>query len=58
MGVELKWDKTKEAAIKQILDRNYPEAIRDYTGEIVLVGISYDEKKKRHSCRIERMDKG
>ena len=57
MVVELKWDKTKEAAIKQILDRNYPEAIRDYIGEVVLVGISYDEKKKSHSCRIERMDK-
>jgi hypothetical protein len=31
--------------------------LKDYTGEIVLVGINYDEKKKVHSCKIERAEK-
>ena len=31
--------------------------LKDYTGEIGLVGINYDEKKKVHSCKIERAEK-
>ena len=31
------------------------KSILDYGGEIFAVGISYDEKTKRHSCRIEKM---
>ena len=53
MVVELKWNKSTEGAIEQINERNYPAAIRDYGGEIVLVGINYDEKTKKHSCLIE-----
>ena len=53
--VELKWNKTSEAAIKQIKDRNYPEVLRDYKGEILLVGINYDEKTKVHSCKIDKI---
>lgn len=36
-------------------ERNYPAVLKDYGGEIVLVGISYDAKKKAHSCVIERI---
>ena len=53
--VELKWNKTSDAAIKQIKDRNYPEVLRDYKGEILLVGINYDEKTKVHSCKIDKI---
>lgn len=53
--VELKWNKTAEAAIKQIKEKNYPAVLQDYSGEIVLVGINYDEKTKEHTCRIERI---
>lgn len=55
MVVELKWNKSSEGAIGQIKEKNYPAVIKDYGGEIVLVGINYDEKTKKHSCLIERV---
>jgi hypothetical protein len=51
--VELKWNKTAEAAIAQIKNKNYPQALEGYGSEILLVGINYDEKTKEHTCRIE-----
>ena len=51
--MELKWDKSVEAAIEQVLKRNYPEKLVDRTGYIFLVGINYDKESKKHSCRIE-----
>ncbi|MCI8694103.1 MAG: AAA family ATPase [Lachnospiraceae bacterium] len=53
--VELKWNKSSEGAIRQVKERNYPAVLKDYGGEIVLVGIAYDAKKKAHSCVIERI---
>ncbi len=55
--VELKYDKTAKAAIEQIKDRQYTKALEGYTGEILLVGISYDKesKDKPHSCVIETL---
>lgn len=53
--VELKWNNTVEAAIAQIKDRKYPAVLENYGGDIVLVGINYDEKSKTHSCKIERI---
>ena len=59
--VELKWNRSAESAIDQIRRKQYPEAIREYTGEILLVGINYDKNAKagnrRHTCRIERLQK-
>lgn len=54
---ELKWDKDVHAALKQIKERKYPDSITDYTGEILLVGISYDTDSKEHSCIIEKYEK-
>jgi hypothetical protein len=51
--VELKWKQSAEGAIAQIRERKYASWIENYTGEILLVGISYDEKKG-HTCRIEK----
>ncbi len=51
--IELKWNKTAEGAIAQIKNKNYPYVLRDYDGEILLVGVNYDEKTKVHSCVIE-----
>ena len=53
--VELKWNKSSEGAIQQIKERDYPAVLKDYSGEVVLVGISYEAKKKAHSCVIERV---
>ena len=51
--VELKWDKSADAAISQIKQKQYPESLQGYAGEILLVGIDYDKKTKEHSCVIE-----
>lgn len=53
--IELKWDKSSEGAIQQIKERDYPAILKDYGGEVVLVGINYEVKKKVHSCVIERV---
>jgi len=53
MIVELKWDKSADAAIKQIKNRKYPEVLRDYKGNVLLVGVNYSKKTKKHECTIE-----
>ena len=56
--VELKWNQSADGAIRQILDRRYPEALKGYGGDILLVGISYEKEapagKRTHQCRIEK----
>ena len=54
--IELKHNQPAGTAIEQIKAKNYPEKIAEYTGEIVLVGISYDDEKG-HNCQIERLVK-
>lgn len=51
--VELKWNKNVHTAIQQIRGKNYPQSLLAYTGNILLVGISYDKESKVHECRIE-----
>ena len=51
--VELKWNKNVHTAIQQIRDKNYPQSLLAYTGNILLVGISYDKESRVHECRIE-----
>ena len=53
--IELKKDEAAGTAITQIKERRYPQAIEKYTGDILLVGISYDRKTKAHDCQIERL---
>lgn len=55
--MELKYGRPADTALQQIKDRHYMQALEGYTGEIVLVGISYnrDDKEKHHSCVIERI---
>ena len=55
--VELKWDKSVKAALDQIKDRKYPDSVACYAGELLLVGINYDERTKKHECRIEKYEK-
>ncbi len=52
--VELKWNKSADAAIDQIKNRKYTAALEQYTGEILLVGINYSKKKTAHQCIIEK----
>ena len=55
--VELKWNKNANTALKQIKEKKYPESICSYTGDILIVGINYDKKSKKHECVIERYRK-
>lgn len=55
--VELKWNKSAMTAIGQIKEKKYPEALLQYTGNILLVGINYDKKTKEHQCVIEKLEK-
>lgn len=55
--LELKYNKSADTAINQIKQQNYAGALSHYSGEIILVGISYDKKSKKHSCTIERFAK-
>ena len=55
--VELKYDKSAEGAIEQIKKNQYSDCLKDYSGEILLVGINYDKDNKRHTCKIEKIIK-
>lgn len=52
--VELKWNKSAQTTLKQIKDKKYPSSISNYSGNILLVGINYNEKTKVHECQIEK----
>ncbi len=51
--LELKVNESAEAALAQIRRKGYVQKVADCE-EILLVGISYDKKQKRHRCRIEK----
>lgn len=55
MIVELKWNNSADGAIEQIKRNQYTEALKGYKGNILLVGINYDRKTKKHICRIEKV---
>ena len=57
MIVELKYDGSAESAIEQIKEKQYTDCLKDYSGEVLLVGINYDKESKKHSCKIERSKK-
>ena len=52
--VELKYDRSVRSAISQIREKQYPQALEGYSGEIVLVGVNYDKDSKEHSCVIDK----
>lgn len=55
--IELKWKKSAEGAIAQIKERKYTDWIKEYTGDILLIGINYDDRKG-HECIIEKYSYG
>ena len=55
MLVELKWNKTSGGAISQIRERGYAANLKAYQGNLLLVGINYDERTGSHTCTIERI---
>ena len=55
--IELKYNHTADTALSQIKQKHYPDKVAEYTGDILLVGISYDRETKQHACQIERYTK-
>lgn len=51
--IELKWNHSGQGTIMQIKEKHYAQWVKEYTGDILLVGINYDEDKG-HECLIER----
>lgn len=49
-------DKDAEGAIRQIKEKWYVEALKEYHGNLLLAGIDYDRKMKKHSCVIEKYE--
>ena len=57
MVVELKCDASADGALTQIREKHYADSLKDYQGNLILVGINYDKKTKKHDCMIEKMEK-
>lgn len=55
MVIELKHNKSSESALQQIKDKKYDDALKHYRGNLLFVGINYDEKTKKHECKIEKL---
>ena len=54
MIVELKYDKNADTAISQIHRKEYQGKVLEHTDNLLLVGINYDKKTKKHTCTIEK----
>ena len=57
MIVELKYDASAEGAIAQIKNKKYVESLKEYHGNLLLVGINYDKTSKKHTCMIQKWEK-
>ncbi|MBR6912621.1 MAG: PD-(D/E)XK nuclease domain-containing protein, partial [Treponema sp.] len=55
--VELKHNKSANTALSQIKNKQYFDCLSNYSGEILFVGINYDEDSKKHECKIEKFEK-
>lgn len=53
MIIELKRNDSTESAIDQIRKKNYFASLEHYAGNLLFVGVNYDEKTKTHECKIE-----
>ena len=55
--IELKKDSSAKVALEQIKERDYVSRVKEYTDNILLIGINYDSKTKQHSCEIKEYPK-
>ncbi len=52
--IELKVEGTAETALKQIEEKHYGADFFHYSGNMLLVGVSYNKENKKHSCEIKQ----
>ena len=55
--IELKRNKCEKTALTQIRAKNYGAALEKYSGDLLFVGVNYDETTKEHKCAIEKFVK-
>ena len=55
--IELKKDASAKVALEQIKERDYVSRVKEYTDNILLIGINYDSKTKQHTSEIEKYQK-
>ena len=46
--VELKHDKDERTVLNQIKEKEYFSSLEQYSGNLLFVGINYNEKTKKH----------
>ena len=56
MIIELKNNKSADSAINQIKEKKYDDLLEHYRGDLLFVGINYNEKTKDHQCKIEELE--
>ena len=54
--VELKWNRSANGAIEQMKNKKYIKALENHVGNVLLVGINYDKKTRKHECVIEEVE--
>ena len=57
MIIELKRNGSADSALKQIREKKYFDSLQHYSGNLLFVGINYDENTKTHECKIEELVK-
>ena len=57
MIIELKHNGSTESALSQIQAKEYYDSLEHYQGNLLFVGINYDEKSKKHQCEILEFEK-
>ena len=57
MIIELKRNGSTESALNQIKEKKYFASLENYTGNLLFIGVNYDEETKTHECKIEQFVK-
>lgn len=55
--IELKRNGSTESALNQIKEKKYFDSLSHYCGNLLFVGINYDEKAKTHECKNKKLEK-
>ena len=57
MIIELKRNGSTGSALAQIREKRYFDSLSAYSGDLLFIGVNYDEAAKTHECAIERFVK-
>ena len=53
--LELKYNRSAAEAVAQIREKHYENALKGAASRLLLVGINYDKKAKKHECKIQQL---